>query len=80
MTLLDRIRFQKSIHPKVNEVWLPADEVEALIEKVGQDSLKAQAYDREERRKKRRREAEPQPRRKSIAAQMMEADSAKERL
>ena len=61
MTLLDRIRFQKSIHPKINEVWLPADEVEALIEskaKADDALLKAQAWDRQCKQQSRRRKAD----------------------
>jgi Zn-finger nucleic acid-binding protein len=61
MTLLDRIRFQQSIHPKINEVWLPADEVEALIQlkdKADAYMLKAQAHDRLMRQQAKRRQSD----------------------
>lgn len=49
MTLSDRIAFQRSINPEINEVWLPADVVLDLIERAEAADgyqLKAQAWDR----------------------------------
>jgi len=101
MTLSDRIAFQRSINPEINEVWLPADKVQRLTAalkakqrevcklrkslaraqaKADANELAAQAHHREMRRLRRRREAIPQPRRKSIAAQIIEQDSRKDRV
>ena len=82
MTLSDRIELQTRANGS-RLVRVPAQELLELMrraEAADAYKLKADAYDREERRLRRRREAIPEPRRRSIAAQIIQQDSRKDRV
>lgn len=82
MTLSDRIELQTKANGS-KLVRVPAQELLELMKKAeAADAykLKADAYDREERRLRRRREAITEPRRRSIASMMLDQDQKKDRV
>ncbi len=77
MTLSDRIRFQQSIHPGINEVWLPADKVLETIAKAESaelDRLAADAWRRHCKALRARAKAD------RLARAIIDQDSRKDRL
>ena len=77
MTLSDRIAFQRSINPEINEVWLPADvvlETIARAESAELDRLAADAWRRHCAEQEQRRKADRR------ARAIIDQDSRKDRV